>query len=59
MNMLPNDPVMLLSYVNMKLRDQYDSLDALCDDLDISKQEIIEKLKNIDYIYDIEKNQFK
>ena len=59
MNMFPSDPVMLLSYVNMKLRDQYDSLDAFCDDFDISKQEIIEKLKNIDYIYDIEKNQFK
>ena len=59
MNMLPSDPVMLLSYVNMKLRYQYDSLDAFCDDFDISKQEIIEKLKNIDYIYDIEKNQFK
>lgn len=57
--MLPNDPVMLLSYVNMKLRDQYKSLDDLCDDLDISKQEIVEKLKSIDYIYDIEKNQFK
>ncbi|MDE6954093.1 MAG: DUF4250 domain-containing protein [Erysipelotrichales bacterium] len=57
--MIPNDPVMLLSFINMKLRDQYDSLDALCDDLDISKQEIIEKLKKIDYIYDNEKNQFK
>lgn len=57
--MLPNDPAMLLSYINMKLRDQYKSLDDLCDDLDISKQEIVEKLKSIDYIYDIEKNQFK
>lgn len=57
--MLPNDPVMLLSFINMKLRDQYDSLEELCDDLDVSKQEIIEKLKKIDYIYDIEKNQFK
>ncbi|MFR7592685.1 MAG: DUF4250 domain-containing protein [Longibaculum sp.] len=57
--MLPQDPAMLLSYVNMKLRDQYDSLDDLCDDLDISKEEIVEKLKTIDYIYDFEKNQFK
>ena len=57
--MLPQDPAMLLSYVNMKLRDQYDSLDDLCDDLDISKEEIVEKLKTIDYIYDNEKNQFK
>ncbi len=57
--MIPNDPVMLLSFVNMKLRDQYDSLENLCDDLNISKEEIIEKLKSIDYIYDNEKNQFK
>ena len=57
--MLPQDPAMLLSYVNMKLRDQYASLDDLCDDLDISKVEIVEKLKSIDYIYDFEKNQFK
>ncbi|KXU50430.1 MAG: DUF4250 domain-containing protein [Coprobacillus cateniformis] len=57
--MLPQDPAMLLSYVNMKLRDQYASLDDLCDDLDISKEEIVEKLKSIDYIYDFEKNQFK
>ena len=57
--MLPNDPAMLLSYINMKLRDQYDSLERLCDDLDISKSEIVEKLKTIDYIYYNEKNQFK
>lgn len=57
--MIPNDPVMLLSFMNMKLRDQYDSLESLCDDLNISKDEIIEKLKNIGYIYDNEKNQFK
>lgn len=57
--MIPKDPVMLLSFINMKLRDHYDSLESLCDDLDISKQEIIEKLKMIDYIYDNEKNQFK
>ena len=57
--MLPNDPAMLLSYINMKLRDQYDSLEQLCDDLDVSESEIVEKLKSIDYIYDNEKNQFK
>ncbi len=53
--MIPNDPIMLLSYINTKLRDNYESLDELCDDLDISKQEITEKLKTIDYIYDNEK----
>jgi hypothetical protein len=56
---LPNDPAMLLSYVNMKLRDQYQSLEDMCDDLDVSMSEIVEKLKSIDYIYDNEKNQFK
>lgn len=56
--MLPNDPVMLLSYVNMKLRDQYENLAALCDDLDVSKEEIVKKLQSISYQYDEEKNQF-
>lgn len=57
--MLPKDPVMLLSFINMKLRDQYDLLEALCEDLDVSQQEIIETLKKIDYVYDQEHNQFK
>ena len=30
---LPVDPIMLLSVVNLKLRDQYKDLDALCEDL--------------------------
>ena len=38
--MIPKDPVMLLSFINLKLRDFYDDLDALCDDLDIDRQEI-------------------
>ena len=57
--MLPKDPAILLSFINMKLRDQYDSLESLCDDLDVSKQDIIETLKKIDYIYDETNNQFK
>lgn len=56
--MIPNDPVMLLSYINLKLRDYYKSLDQLCDDLDISKSDIITKLESIDYRYNQEKNQF-
>ena len=56
--MLPNDPVMLLSAVNMKLRDAYASLDALCEDLDVSSAEICEKLSAIDYHYDASRNQF-
>ncbi|MBQ8039603.1 MAG: DUF4250 domain-containing protein [Lachnospiraceae bacterium] len=56
--MIPNDPVMLLSFVNMKLRDKYASLDDMCEDLDILSSEVIEKLAKIDYHYDVEKNQF-
>lgn len=56
--MIPNDPVMLLSFVNMKLRDKYVSLEEMCEDLDVSSTEIVEKLAKIDYHYDTEKNQF-
>lgn len=56
--MLPKDPVMLLSFVNLKLRDFYSNLAALCDDLDADQTEIVEKLTAIDYHYDEGKNQF-
>lgn len=56
--MLPKDPVMLLSFVNMKLRDFYGSLDIFCRELDVDKQEIVDRLAAIDYHYSEEKNQF-
>ncbi|MBQ7776167.1 MAG: DUF4250 domain-containing protein [Lachnospiraceae bacterium] len=56
--MIPNDPVMLLSFINLKLRDFYPSLDALCEDLDINQEELLSKLENIDYHYNQERNQF-
>lgn len=56
---LPNDPMLLLSVVNTKLRDYYPSLDALCDDMDVSREVLEEKLGMIDYRYDAEKNQFE
>ena len=56
--MIPKDPVMLLSFINLKLRDYYGSLDALCEDLDVEPSEITAKLATIDYCYDKEKNQF-
>lgn len=56
--MIPQEPNILLSYVNLKLRDFYDDLDSLCDDLDVSKLEIEEKLKTIGYSYSSERNQF-
>ena len=48
----------LLSYVNMKLRNFYSNLDALCDDMDVSRTEIEEKLSAIGYYYQEAKNQF-
>lgn len=56
--MIPQDPVMLLSFVNLKLRDFYGNLDMLCDDLDVSKSEIEQKLGGIGYSYDSGRNQF-
>ena len=56
--MIPQDPIMLLSFVNLKLRDYYQSLDAMCDDMDIDKAEIEEKLKAVGYEYDKQLNKF-
>lgn len=56
--MIPKDPVILLSFINMKLRDYYAGLDALCGDLEINTGELQEKLAGIDYHYDPERNQF-
>ena len=55
---MPKDSAILLSVVNMKLRDFYKSLDALCDDLEWSRAEIEEKLDKISYKYDENRNQF-
>ncbi|MBQ9927026.1 MAG: DUF4250 domain-containing protein [Lachnospiraceae bacterium] len=56
--MIPKDPVMLLSFLNLKLRDFYVDLDNLCDDLDVDKSEIEQKLQQIGYSYDKGRNQF-
>ncbi len=55
---LPNDPIMLLSVVNLKLRDFYKNLDALCEDLDADKADLCAKLKAAGYEYDARRNQF-
>lgn len=56
--MIPNDPVILLSFINLKLRDYYNSFDVLCEELDVNGSEITEKLARIDYNYNKELNQF-
>ena len=55
---LPKDPMLLLSVVNTKLRDQFTSLDALCGDMQADREEMETKLQNIDYTYDENTNQF-
>lgn len=56
--MLPQDPHILLSYINTKLRDNYPSLDALCDDLDEDKAALTKKLAGAGYVYDAGQNRF-
>lgn len=55
---MPEDPNILLSYVNLKLRDRYSSLEAMCEDLDVSPADVEERLKEIGYHYDREQNRF-
>ena len=55
---LPQDPVILLSVINTKLRDFYPSLDQLCKEMEVTKKELIDKLDLIDYAYDASCNQF-
>lgn len=56
---LKMDPIILLSMTNMKLRDFYKDLDALCEDLSINKNDLISRLKSVGFEYNNELNQFK
>lgn len=55
---LPKDPMMLLSIINMKLRDEYSTLDALCEDMDIDKKELTENLAQAGFEYNPAANKF-
>lgn len=55
---LPKDPNMLYSVVNMKLRDEYPSLDALCQGMDIDKSDLLTTLKDAGFHYDAATNRF-
>ncbi|MBS6445189.1 MAG: DUF4250 domain-containing protein [Ruminococcus sp.] len=59
MSYLPKDPIMLLSYVNTKLRDECKSLDDFCNTYDYPKSELLEHLDTIGYSYDVQQNQFR
>ncbi len=56
--MIPNDPMILLSYLNTALRDRYDSLAALCEDLELDEDALKEKLAAAGFVYDGKQNRF-
>lgn len=56
--MLPKDPIILLSFVNTQLRDNYNTLRELCEAYCVEENDIKFKLKSIDYEYNEETNQF-
>jgi len=56
--MVPKDPVVLLSFLNLKLRDYYKDLSELCDDLELDEEDVKFRLGLLDYHYDKELNQF-
>lgn len=58
MDRLPNDPMILFSAVNMLLRDDYTSLDALCDDMNVDRTELEQKLAAAGFEYNEAQNKF-
>mgnify|MGYP003546867811 FL=1 len=58
MKALPRDPFMLMSLINMKLRDYYPTLDALCEDMNIEKEVLTTTLGSIGMEYNPDTNKF-
>ncbi len=58
MENIPSDPMILFSYINTKLRDDYSSLDDLCDDLDLQRSSIEESLRKAGFEYNPNLNKF-
>lgn len=55
---IPGDPIILLSYTNTQLRDQYTTLEEFCKINDIDEETLRETLGSLDYYYDEVTNQF-
>lgn len=58
MEQLPKDSMMLLSVINMKLRDFYPSLEALCEDMELDTGELQQRFSQLGYVYNAEYNRF-
>lgn len=56
---LPSDGFILLSYVNTKLRDGYESLEELCSSEGLDMDEVVSRLSALGYVYDGKGNTFK
>ncbi len=56
---LPQDPILLMSIINTYLRDQYSSLEALCEDRELDADEICSRLEAVGYTYQPQLNQFR
>lgn len=57
--MIPSDPIILLSFVNTRLRDEYSDLDDLCASLGIDRNELEAKLNEVGFQYDSTTRQFR
>ena len=55
---VPKDPIILASFINTKLRDEFQTLESACENLEIDKQELIEKMESVGLFYDKENNCF-
>lgn len=55
---IPKDPIILLSYINTKLRDEFDSLEDLCKSLSVDQNQLENSLSDIGYYYQREQNRF-
>lgn len=56
---IPKDPIMLLSYINTQLRDNYPTLEELCRSLDVDEEKLKSKLLTAGYVYNSGENQFR
>ena len=55
---LPKDPIILLSYINTKLRDYYPSLEELCLSMTVEQTQLEHILSAAGYHYDRSQNRF-
>lgn len=59
MSTIPKDPIILFSWINTMLRDKYRSLDELCSDFELDKNELEKKLRTAGFLYEPAINQFR